>query len=339
MVASPESTNAGGITNNAAVARKVVRSTVRVRGPSPWRAPASRKPVAGPTLNQFRADNVRPRLSEFGGSDWPSATEPILQVISFADGNGAHRLVWYDDGSGRPPLEIVYLGIDDKGWSIEYEWALTSDGWVANTTHETAFEYNQPIAEVTTIYSGGGGGEGPGEEQQQSLSIMASKLAAALSTPLRSITPARSIASAAALQIAESCGPSAAYGFQDLALFGLSRTREARKSTSGFGYPTTAPAPTSHENYRAMFQCMGALFRGGVNHAQQQLTNIGTTLAFGAAGFVWQLSDAARSAGTLFQGSLTGGGGGGSGFTTDSCSQMIDPTTCYILGHQDSHPF
>ncbi|MBA3579258.1 MAG: hypothetical protein H0W42_04660 [Gemmatimonadaceae bacterium] len=84
---------------------------------------------------------------------------------------------------------------------------------------------------------------------------------------------------------------------------------------------------------------MKELVQGGMNLTQQRLESVGGSLAITGFGIAWHLSDAARTAGSLFRGSLTGGGGGTSGFNTSYCNQLIDVVTCGILGRPGTHDF
>lgn len=136
------------------------------------------------------------------------------------------------------------------------------------------------------------------------------------------------------VQSGEPCGPTAAMGASDLAMYALSGLRNVRNSTGGWGFPS----PPDVAGQAALADCTRALGRDIATHAKDRLRSLGVNLAVAGYGIMWQLSDAARSAGTLFQGSLTGGGGGTS-WTNNACYQLIDQISCDMLGRQDSHPF
>lgn len=284
---------------------------------------------------------VRNASSFAGGSNLstqvaePSPSEPRLQMLAFNDANGMHRLVWYSENADRPAREIVYLGYNDKGWSIVYDWTLTAEGWVANTTRETVFEYNQPIAEMTTTYSGGGGGSPGGGVHQQMLEVVAGRLGATTTgTVRRVVSRTASTPAEIAVQSRDVCGASAATGASDLAMYALSGLRRVRNATGGWGFPS----PPDLVGQQALSECVGAIGSNLATTARDRLTYLGVNLAVAGYGIMWQLSDAARSAGTLFQGSLTGGGGGSS-WTNSGCYQLVDQVSCDMLGRQGSHPY
>lgn len=315
------------VPNAAPPQEKVRRVTRTVRSPSPWRVSGSSQSRIRSSRTLYVADDLRPLATTV---EPPSASEPMLATIAFTDSSGTpHRLIYYDDGTEKPPLEIVYLGFDDKGISIEYEWTATETGWVANTVHETVFEHDEPILYTTTTYSGGGGG-GPGSVEPQTLNALSSKLGGAFSTAIGSLWSERVPASNTSIAIQEGspCGVSAAAGYLETTMFLVSQMNIGRGNSA---FPSSPPPSESSLN--AAFRCTDALIRGAASYAQQQFQYLSTALTLTVVLGVWDLQDAIRTGGRMIRSIDL------QPFNMDYCKQWIDYRTCINVQEKGMHPF